>query len=82
MGIRIEYNFDIKKGEIMRVVERFNKENGIWEEFEFKKLIIGDIFRFFDDSNNVWIATGIPFLMIYGQLIHYINSKCNFGLNI
>lgn len=55
----------------MRVVERFNRETGLWEEIEFKKLVIGDIFRFFDDGeryvnktdgNNVWIATGIPFL--------------------
>lgn len=55
----------------MRVVERFNRETGLWEEIEFKKLVIGDIFRFFDDGeryvnkadgNNVWIATGIPVL--------------------
>ncbi len=55
----------------MRVVERFNRETGLWEEIEFKKLVIGDIFRLFDDGeryvnkadgNNVWIATGIPYL--------------------
>jgi len=55
----------------MRRVERFNKETGCWDEAEFKNLIIGDIFRLFDDEeryvnnidgNNVWIAKCEPYI--------------------
>ncbi len=55
----------------MRIIEMYNKETGYWDQVEFEKLNEGDIFRIFDDGeryinktdgNNVWIATGVPYL--------------------
>lgn len=55
----------------MRIIEKFNKETKVWEEIEFPALVNGDIFRIIDDGeryinkadgNNVWIATGDPYL--------------------
>lgn len=54
-----------------RVIEKYNRSSYLWEEIEFHNLIIGDVFRIFDnneryinktDGNNVWIATGEPYL--------------------
>jgi hypothetical protein len=54
-----------------RVIERYNRDNSIWEEVAFQTLTIGDAFRIFDnseryinktDGNNVWITTGEPYL--------------------
>ena len=54
-----------------RTGEKWNIELKEWESIEFKTLIKGDVFRLFDDGeryvnekdgNNVWIATGSPFI--------------------
>jgi hypothetical protein len=56
---------------IVRTIEIFNKYNGKWEDIDFQHLVNGDIFRIFDggeryinkeDGNNIWIATGNPYL--------------------
>jgi hypothetical protein len=54
-----------------RVIERFNALTDDWKEIPFNTLMVGDIFRIFDNGeryvdksngNNVWIATSEPYL--------------------
>ena len=54
-----------------RVIEKYNRNSYLWEETEFHNLIVGDVFRIFDDGeryinkedgNNVWVATCEPYL--------------------
>jgi len=54
-----------------RRIEKFVSDEGKWVAIPFEKLHKDDVFRIFDngeryvnkeDGNNVWIATGEPYL--------------------